>query len=268
MAKAARAGVDHHGHLPWPHSESTRLVVVEDFVHHLHFEEVVARSQRPELAPPAIDCLRRDSRRIGSGDPPLRLEPIDIFSMPPAALHGPRGPALHHASEIARGERDRARGAHAGGNGRVQRVHEIGEAGAHVVRVEARREETYPTVDVEADRSRAHDTALGVGRHDAADGQAVALMDIRHGQRRLHDPGERRAIRELVERRFAADARDQRLVGDDEPRDAHTGLGVGRNAPEIGSNLLEGDHCIGGAACGSNRGWPGRGARGCVRLTD
>src|SRR5438034_6581522 len=40
-----------------------------------------------------------------------------------------------------------------------------------------------------------HDAALGVSGDDAAHGQAVALMDVGHGERGLDDPGQRRAVR-------------------------------------------------------------------------
>src|SRR5262249_59226539 len=51
--------------------------------------------------------------------------------------------------------------------------------------------------------------------------------------------GQHRAIRQLLQRRFATDVRDQRLVGNDQARNAHARLCVRRDSPEIWPDLLD-----------------------------
>jgi hypothetical protein len=46
-------------------------------------------------------------------------------------------------------------------------------------------------------------------------------MDIRHGKRRVDDPGERGDILELLERLVANDCVEQLSVGEDSRRHAH-----------------------------------------------
>src|SRR5262249_51415260 len=97
---------------------------------------------------------------------------------------------------------------------------------------------TYAAIDVEPDSAWADDAVLGVGGYDAAHRQTISLVDVGHGERGLHDAGERRAIRQLVQRGFTADGGDQLLVGHDETRHAHPGLGVRRNPPEVRRHVL------------------------------
>src|SRR5206468_3325994 len=54
-----------------------------------------------------------------------------------------------------------------------------------------------------------------------------------------HDARQRGAVGELRERGVGADLAHQRLVGDDEPRHAHAGRRVRRDAPEVRTDLLD-----------------------------
>src|SRR5206468_3979970 len=54
-----------------------------------------------------------------------------------------------------------------------------------------------------------------------------------------HDPGQGRAVSDLVERRVGANRLDQAVVGDDEGRDAHATALVLGNPPEIRVDSLE-----------------------------
>src|SRR5262245_56031943 len=102
MPEAARARMDHHGHLPRPNAECARSALVEDFVDHLDLEEVVARSECAELTAAAIERLGRYGGWIGARNAPLGLEAADVLSVSPTTLDCPRRAPFEHATQIAR----------------------------------------------------------------------------------------------------------------------------------------------------------------------
>lgn len=51
VSESTRTRVDEHGDLPFEQAENGRSTLVEDRVHHLHFEEVIAAAERAELVP-------------------------------------------------------------------------------------------------------------------------------------------------------------------------------------------------------------------------
>src|SRR5206468_10668087 len=104
---------------------------------------------------------------------------------------------------------------------------------------EGRSEQAHAAVEVEPEGARAHDAVAGVGRDDAPHREPVALMDVGHRHRGPHDPGQGRAVSDLVERRVGANRLDQAVVGDDEGRDAHATALVLGNPPEIRVDSLE-----------------------------
>ena len=52
-------------------------------------------------------------------------------------------------------------------------------------------------------------------------------------------PGQRRAVRHLLEGGVLPDGGHQRLVGEDQPRHAHAGSRIRGDAPEIRSDLFD-----------------------------
>jgi hypothetical protein len=91
--------------------------------------------------------------------------------------------------------------------------------------------EPHAAVDVEADAARRDDAVGGVhGRH-AADGKAIAPVDVGHGETRFDDPRQRRDVGDLVKRLVAAGDREQLVAGVDKPGHAHVPLG--REAKDI-----------------------------------
>src|SRR5260370_605931 len=119
---------------------------------------------------------------LGALEPALRLDGREVLGEAVPGLDRPGGAARQDLVELPRVEgRDAAR-ADARRDRGVERVHERLEAALELGRLEAGAEEPHAAVDVEADRSRAHDAPLRVGRADAAAGQAVALVDVGHPQ--------------------------------------------------------------------------------------
>jgi hypothetical protein len=95
-----------------------------------------------------------------------------------------------------------------------------------------KREQAHAAVDVVADASRRDDAVRELARGHAADGEAVALVGIRHRQRRLDDPGQRRDVLGLAERAVALDCLEQLLVGEHARWHAHVRARVRRDLPQ------------------------------------
>ena len=87
-------------------------------------------------------------------------------------------------------------------------------------RGQRQREQAHAAVDVVADAARRDDAVRELGRRDAADREAVALVDVGHRQRRLDDPRQRRHVLQLLERAVAE--RSPRAA----PRSAKTRAGT------------------------------------------
>src|SRR5919109_4869932 len=73
VAEAARARVDQDCDLTVVQPQSFRRHAVVDTVDPLHLEEVVSRSERPELVRPALARPLRKGRRVGAVEASLRL---------------------------------------------------------------------------------------------------------------------------------------------------------------------------------------------------
>ena len=200
---------------------------------------MVPRAESAELAAATLARPVRDLAGVGPVEAAARLDSLEVVGHTVPPLDRPRGAARQDLVQRPRVERQRAARADARRDRRVERVHQAFHPGGDVGGVNRALHEAHAAVDVEPDRAGADDAVRGVGRHDAADGQAVALVDVRHRERRSDDPGEGGAVGQLLERRVAPDGGDQALVGDDQAGHAHPSLRVARNPPEVRTHLLE-----------------------------
>src|ERR1051326_4820076 len=80
---------------------------------------------------------------------------------------------------------------------------------------------------------------LKIRCRDAADGEAVPLMNVRHRQARTDDAWERRDIYRLFERLVLFDLRQKRLACIHDDVRAHTERLVLRNTVTIAIQMLE-----------------------------
>ena len=144
-----------------------------------------------------------------------------------------RSSASSSSSELgvpSRAGRDRAR----------ELVHERLAPRPQLFLLERQHEQAHAAVDVVADAAR-RDHAVGwLGRRDAADREAVALVDVRHRQRRADDPGQRGHVLELLERAVPQDRLDQLLVGEHTRGHTHVVPAPDRDLPADRVHPLQG----------------------------
>jgi hypothetical protein len=102
--------------------------------------------------------------------------------------------------------------------------HHLLDVRAHLLDVQRGGHQAHAAVDVVAHSTRRDDALLLVHRGHAADGEAVAPVDVGHRQRRLHDPRQVRHVADLLQAGVLAQGRHQPLAGVDDARHAHAAL--------------------------------------------
>ncbi len=242
VAEAARPRVDRERDAPLVEPEPRGRARVEDLVHDLDLDEVVARAHGAQLRPPPLLRPLRHRARVGEVEPAALLDARGLPLLGHPALHGPAGAVAQHLVEVARGQpevpplradprRDAAE----------QRVREVRHARREVAVREPRREQPHAAVDVVADAAGRHDPLDRVERGHAADREAVAPVDVGHGERVPDDARQVRHVGDLLGRLVGADLVDQRRVGVDQPGDPHPP--GPRDAPAEVVQLFE-DHAV------------------------
>src|SRR3954452_5149628 len=110
----------------------------------------------------------------------------------------------------------------------------------HVPVVKVGPDQTYPAIDIVAHASGRYYTSLiGVGGADAADAEAVAPVDVGHGQAGVLNAGQESDIGHLVRRLIFLDLGQQARVAEDEAVDAHARLVAFGEAPAALIDLLQ-----------------------------
>jgi hypothetical protein len=211
--------VDEHRQLFLAEAEHSGRRTVEEPVDALELDEVVARAHRSELSGAALARPLGDRGRVRLGEPALRLRPLDVLV---PLGDRPRALAQHavervappvRATLLARPGRDRPR----------ELVDERFAPAAQLLARQRQRQQPHAAVDVVAHAAGRDDAVRQLGRGEPADREAVALVDVRHRECRVDDPGQRGDVLELLERAVPGERVEQRFVGEDAGRDAHVG---------------------------------------------
>ncbi len=221
VAEAAAAGVDEHGHAIADQAERGRGLLVVDLGHVAQLAEVVAGAERAELGTAALLGPLRHLVRLGALDAAALLGVVEVAGAAVALGHGPARAAHQHAVELGGAELAVAARADAGRDGAVERGGQLGQAAAQLVALEPARQQAHAAVDVVADAAGRQHALLGVERGHAADREAVAPVDVRHGDRVADDAGQVGDVDHLLGAAVVADVGDQIGGRVDQPRHPH-----------------------------------------------
>ena len=238
VAEPARPGMDHDRHLARRETECRGGAHVVHLVHALDLEEVVPGAERADLAPPALERRLRHGVGVRVAEAAALLRRLQVGGPAELARHRPRRAAREHLLLLGPGElRDRALGADAGRDRLIERVRDAREVRPEIVRGERGAQQAHAAVDVEADAAGRDRALLRVDRGHAADREAVAPVDVRHGERAADDPGQVGHVRELRERRIVPQLRHELLARVDPAGHAHAALA--RDLPDVVADPLE-----------------------------
>ena len=231
MAEAARAGVDLDDELSFADVEA----VLEHTLHDVDLDEVIARAEGAQLVAAALLRVVRDGGGIRFVEASAGLDGAQVRFLAVADLHGARRAAGEHAVEVVTAQREWPAAPDAGGNLARQRVRQLAQQRLHLVERRAGAEHAHAAVDVIADAARRDHAALRVDRRHAADGEAVALVHVGHGDDVALQAGKRGHVDELLERAVAEDGFEHALGRVNARRHAHVAaIGCGDLPEPVG----------------------------------
>ncbi len=209
-------------------TEGRRRAGVEDLIHYLNFQKVVAAAQRAQLIPAPQLGPVGDGGGVGPGHGAARLDEVQVLGLAQTLV-------LHQVGDAFGQHPDKVSGvdgagttalapAHARGHRPAQIMYQRLDPAGQVVALLRGDQQPHAAVDVEADPAgRDHAVGQQGGRH-AAHREAVAFVHVRHAHRRPVDAGQGRHVHQLGHAAVAPDLADQRLVGEH----PHRHLGAGR----------------------------------------
>ena len=240
VSESARSGVDQHHNLVLVKAETLGNLRLKDALHVLHFQEVVAGTERAHLRQPALAGLVSHGCGIGTIDCSVLLAVLQVVRLTVTIPNHPSGALHHQALQIVVGELHGTFAARARRDIAEKLVDQLSNFRAHIVRGQLTGQQTHAAVDVKSHAARRHHAAfIGVGSRHAADRKAVALVNVRHSQRPAHDARQHRHVDRLLQREIFQQIFQQMLVGVDHRIGQHAGLCSARDQPAVTVELLE-----------------------------
>lgn len=162
---------------------------------------MVPTSQGADLGSSPFEGPLRNLVGVGPGEAALRLDEVEVLRVAEAPADEPASPLPEDLLKLLLAEAHvLALASHPRGDEAVEGIGQLPLAGEEILQGEMGGQKAYPTVDVKSHASRAHHPPfLGVeGRHPP-DGEAVAPVDVGHGQGGFHDPRQGGHVHELLQ---------------------------------------------------------------------
>ncbi|MCU0277082.1 MAG: hypothetical protein MUF02_09600 [Acidobacteria bacterium] len=212
---------------------------VEDFLHRLRLDEVVARTQRAQLGRAALAGTGAEGAGCIERQAAARLDELHVGRLAAETAHDLAHAAGDEALKLLLVQRPQPVRCQAGGNacqdGVADFVGDCGElAGGYGTGQQA-----HAAIDVVAHSARQDDAAGGgKGRH-AADAEAIAVMDVGHGQRTSDEAGQAGHVDHLLDRGIIQRVLQDLACGEDLGIGGHGPVGRPAQAPATGGDLLE-----------------------------
>src|ERR1019366_9167292 len=188
VAQAARARMDQNRDLTEFESQRIGKLRVIDLVDAADFEKVIARTEGTQLLRTALVSALAYAVGVGAREHPAFFGMFEVALGSVSVAQRPLRTFAGHLLELLnRQPRYRAPGADSGRNFGEKRVGQLIYLRFDEVEIEAGARQAHATIDVVADSSRRYDTSAGIDSRHAANGEAVAPMDVGHRQRVADD---------------------------------------------------------------------------------
>ena len=233
--------MDDGGHLVFKEAQLGGQGRIENFIDITHFDEVVAGTQGAQLVLAPVHGKIGDQVGVSPVDPPSGLDVGEVSGLAEAFVHRPASAIFENLFKHGAGELEiLAPGTHPRRDVVEQGIDQVIHAAGHLLPLQLGAEQAYAAIDVVADAAGRDDAVYRVkGRH-AADGEAVAPMDVGHGHGGPHDSRQGGDVGHLLEALILLDG-GQHLPGtEDQPPGAH--FAFPGNLPAIVVELLELHH--------------------------
>ena len=232
--------MDHHRNVPLRQAHCLSSFGVLDAIHDLHFQKVVAAAQRAALIRPATERPLRKEIRPSIGNAAAGLGRFDVRLPAQATPDHERRTVCHELDQLPTRELDPPAAPDAAGHLGEQLVDELFDTRLDIIEREVGADQAYAAVNIVTHTAgRDHAALVRVGRRHAADAEAVAPVNVRHGQRVPDDAGQRGDVGDLLGRLVLLDGIDQPLVGVNQAVHAHVRAVRLWNAPAVVINALQ-----------------------------
>ena len=239
MTQAARTRVDQH------HDALLGEIVLgcgffmEDLIHILHFQKMIARPEGCKLRFPTLFGARADGMRISPGNAAAFFCMIEIGLGSHVVFKGPLGTLFEDTIEVIVGNIQPAGLADSGWNVAKQLMHQIAKLGPDFLQCQISAQKTNAAIDIKTDAAGRDNAILLVDRGNTSNGKAVALMNIRHCKGSADDAGKHRNVGCLFEGLIAADGFEQWLARVHKSVREHSGFIGPWNQPAIIVDLFQ-----------------------------
>ncbi|KAF5029783.1 hypothetical protein DSECCO2_645000 [anaerobic digester metagenome] len=232
--------MDGDGDLPlFQQSERLGGDGVEDLLHLVHLQEMVAGTERTHLGDPALFGFRGDLGGIGVLHAAVLLRTYQVLGPSVALGHRPFRSLLQDAVYLVGGDVHHAFGADPGRDVLEQGVDELLDPGRDIVHREVGGDQPNAAVDIEPYAARGDHSFLSVhGRHPA-DRESVTPVNVRHGHGPADYARKTGHVRGLLRRIIGDDGPDHLLVGEDDRVPVHALLVGARDLPAIIIDLFQ-----------------------------
>ncbi len=199
VAEAARAGVNKDRYGAQLQPEHLGRVRIHDFVDYLYLEKMIAAAERADLVVAAFIGVVGDEIGPRAFQLAAGFGALDVLVGAVAAFHHVWRAFDDQLYHFAACELYLAGAAHAAGHGGKERVDQLFQARPAVFGGDVGAHQAHAAIDVVPHAAGADYAAfLRVGGRDAANAEAVAPVDIRHGERGADDARQRGDVGDLL----------------------------------------------------------------------
>jgi hypothetical protein len=177
---------------------------------------------------------------LGAFQPPVCLGELKIAFVGQAPLDETLGPELHQRLQIVVRKVIFSASSNARRHVAKQLLHQQLQVRLHIPKEQVGTDDSDAAVDIESDPARRDDASFRwVRRCDSADAKAISPVNIRHGQARALNAGQKRNIRHLVQSRIVADHFQEFVIRIDQTVHAHAGFVTLWDAPAVWAHPLD-----------------------------
>ena len=187
----------------------------------LHLEIMITAAEGADLIVAALNRAVADFRCVRASDATVLLGEFEVFLPAEIVFNTPARALLHQIPKIAVRKFQKSMSANARRHALEKPIDNLFQMRLHVIERQVRGDEAHAAVDVEPNATGRDDAAfVHVHRRNAADGESVTTVAIRHAKRVARDARQHGHVADLLVNRFVHFAH-QFFCRDDPSRHAH-----------------------------------------------
>ena len=205
---------------------------VEDIVYDLYLQEMVAGTQSSTLVGAAREGSLADGIGVGPLQAPVGLGIFDVALAGESAIDEGLWPFRQEQPQLFLVEVESPGSPDARGHAPKQLFDQLSQMRLDVSIEKVGTNQAHSAIDVVAHSARRNDAPFArIGGADTADAEAIAPMNVGHGQARVLNARQEGDVGYLLRRLVLLELFEQTLVSENQPVHAHAGLIAFRYSP-------------------------------------